>query len=760
VAAQDLIIARRGASAPPSYADPEFPGANSAGPDGMALLAAVLRKRYMLLGIILAVSCGLAVLACVQFGKSTAVIKSVLIYQGLPTFTNQNTFDPLGPATGAEMITSGRVLKQLCDKRNLDMSPAKLVDHVKTSIGRSSSLLNVTLLWDDYQDGITVLNDLMSVFIEEMAAQRKTILNDHLKHLELSRMQMNMRVDEARRQLDELRKQQQEQLTKGGLTGDQYRSALTSIANTEAQISEAKTGQAGAKEQIDSVTTSIAAVVTKQEELEKDLRNDYLHQADSLLKSARKDLAPNYPQALQVDQTRARIAEYIKSGADKDDFLRWQKHVTDLLLGDESGLTEADKKKVTDFIDQARKDNETQFRDLATQRHSLEEKREAMQLSLIPIKNQITMLEQRRKDYEKQRDALSEQITGITATQVDEYEHRLEEAEKQHDALTSDRDKLGQLAQSKLREWAVSVPASTETTQLDSNRSKLFVLVFGVCSLLFSAPLFAAEWRTQSGSPQVRFARSLRVPMLADRILSDFSPKQRRANAQARLSAEQTETVRMLTLRIQQSCHNPGSVVLFSSLDPNFSAAPLMATVAECMAEREERVLLIDAVSPDRSLLPVLNLLSSDGGVAANGGRSARSRKKHAPEPDSNLPATNSAHPGLSEYLSEDCEAVVELVRPTGCPGVDLISSGRAGFPREAMAMSCLTELLNTCRKNYTIIMVHGPSADCTADLQMLSARADGVVLVATKAAVSDSRSRACVEDLLELGAPLVGLVA
>jgi Mrp family chromosome partitioning ATPase len=195
-------------------------------------------------------------------------------------------------------------------------------------------------------------------------------------------------------------------------------------------------------------------------------------------------------------------------------------------------------------------------------------------------------------------------------------------------------------------------------------------------------------------------------------------------------------------------------VVLFSSLDSSVSAAPLMATVAECLAEREERVLLVDAVSPDRSLLPVLNVLT-DGRAAV-----AKDRPANLPAADivsRKLPADG---PGLSDYLTEDCEAVSELIRPTGCPGVDLISSGNAGFPREAMASRCLTELLNTCRKNYTMVLVHGPAADHAADLQMLTARADGIVLAATKNVGRDVHARAIVQDLLDLGAPIIGLVA
>jgi Mrp family chromosome partitioning ATPase len=267
--------------------------------------------------------------------------------------------------------------------------------------------------------------------------------------------------------------------------------------------------------------------------------------------------------------------------------------------------------------------------------------------------------------------------------------------------------------------------------------------------------LFLGEWHAQSGSPQVRFARSLRLPVLAERILADFSPQQRQLNFQDRMPNEQFETVRMITLRIQQSCHNPGSVVLFSSLDPSYSAAPLMAAVAECLAEREERVLLVDAVSPDHALLPMGKLLTYSNDAQ----RTAKAAGSGGQQIDEQIKAGHH-YPGLSEYLSEDCEAVGELIRPTGCPGVDLIASGRSGFAREAMASSCLTELLNTCRRNYTMVLVLGPAADRVADLQMLTARADGIVLAATKSAGKDPRARAAVQDLLELGAPVIGLVA
>ena len=107
----------------------------------------------------------------------------------------------------------------------LDMAQASLAKRIDTAVGRSSSLLNLTLTWNDPEDGIAVLNDLMNIFIEEMANQRKSIQRDHLQHLEMSLMQAKARLDEARDRLDNLSKQQQKQLDKGGVTSEKYRSA-------------------------------------------------------------------------------------------------------------------------------------------------------------------------------------------------------------------------------------------------------------------------------------------------------------------------------------------------------------------------------------------------------------------------------------------------------------------------------------------------------------------------------------------------------
>lgn len=758
MAAQDLIISRRNNRGPTGYMESDPAGAENFGPDGAAVLFTVLRSRWLLLVVIGVVSGGLAALAAWQFNHKSAVIKAAIIYTGPPNSVASNVFDPLGAATGAEMITSVKVVGKLCEKRGLDISPTRMADAISPTVGRSSSLVNLSLTWSDPDEGIEILNELMNIFIDEMASQRKEILKQNLQHLEMTLLQARSRVDEARRERDALQGKQEQELAKGGLAGDQYRSTLSNIDSTKQKIIDKQTEQLTIGQQIAQVASKIENCSKKQLDLQDSVKKELLRETQNVLLKARDGFAANSPGAEQINQTIASITKFVKSSKPPKDFDQWQKSLSDILNGNSTGLSDSNRKKLDDAFANIGKQHEQVFRELNDEQHRLEESRDQLELNLIPIKNAIAMLQQQQATYEKDAAALGEKITGVSATQLDEAKHILDEAEKQQDSLMVQRDALRQLAEGRTREWTVTVPASTATTQIESNSRKVFILVFGVCCFALSAPLFVSEWHAQSGTPQMQMAQSLRVPVLAERILEHFSPHERNKSVAA-LPEDKSEMLRMLTLRIQQSCHRPGSVVLFSSLDPNYSAAPLMATVAECLAEREERVLLIDAVCPHRSLIPVLNVSASGPALPApttNG----KKQKKAAPLP---LPVPDTAADtsfGLSEYLSAECEEVRELIRPTGCPGVDLITSGRGRFSREAMASSCLTELFNTCRKNYTMVLVHGPSIACAADLQMLTARADGIVLTATKQSGKNPLARDFVQDLLDLGAPLIGLVA
>jgi hypothetical protein len=752
-------MSRRGQAASAPYYDSESGAPESSGPDGAVVLFSTLRKRWLLLVVIGVVNGGLATLAAWQFGKENAVIKAAIIYTGLPNAGSNSAFDPLGAATGAEMVTSVKVLGQLCNRRGLDMPPSRLADLITTNVGRSSSLINLTLTWREVNDGIAMLNELTDIFVEEMASQRKAILQQHLQHLEIALVQAKGRVDEARSQLDGLQSQQRQQLDKGGMTNDKFRSAMLNVDTTKAKADDKRTELLGTNEQIVQLGASIDELVKKQQTVADGIKKDLLQEAEVVLTKGRSEWKASTEKARQIDSTIAAIKKLVQSPESPKDFETWQKQLVDILQSNTNGLTDPARKKLDEAFAHTQKLHDAELNSIDAQRRKLEDQRSQLQLALILTKKQLANLEKQLIEHKKSADKLGEQITGISATQLGEAEHQLQEAEKRQDDLAVQSISLRQLSETRLREWSVTVPASMATAQVDSNRSKLFIVVFGVCCFALTAPLFVSEWHAQSDSPQVQLARSLRVPVLAERILEHFSPELRKGKLAGVLGSDHTEVVRMLTLRIQQTCHRPGSVVLFSSLDSSFSTVPLMVTVAECLAEREERVLIIDAVCPRRALIPVLNVLSTDS-ISELPHKTKKSRSAPAPVDVPEPALSNGNGYGLSEFFSEECEDVGELVQPTSCPGVDLIASGRTGFSREAMASSCLTELLNTCRKNYTMVLIHGPAVDRAADLQMLTARCDGIVLAATKECAKDPGVRDCVQDLLDLGAPLIGLVA
>ena len=106
-------------------------------------------------------------------------------------------------------------------------------------------------------------------------------------------------------------------------------------------------------------------------------------------------------------------------------------------------------------------------------------------------------------------------------------------------------------------------------------------------------PVFGLEWLAQRESPVVRFANRWGLPVIAERLLKNYGA----ANVEP-LDWRTDEAVRMTTLRIQQCMNRPGCVVLFSSLGKTPAPVQLMSSIAACLAHREERVLIVDAIDP------------------------------------------------------------------------------------------------------------------------------------------------------------------
>lgn len=758
MAAQDIQI-HRGAVLPRSNAasyqsdDASYSSGEPEQSLAATVLLAALRRRWWLFLIITLISGGAAFVVAKQFSKDHAKLETTLIYTGLPGPFGPDVYKPLPTGTCAELVTSVELLSKLQEKRALDVPPAILRRQVTANANQYSSLLAITLEWHELEDGIAALNELSNLFVDEIVARRRATLSEHLQHVELAQLQARNEVAEARQEIEGLRDQYQRRLDEGGLNNERYRSLLTSVGNTKLAIDEKLVAQAGIEQQIQVIDAQIAELSAKNSEQLGTLKRDLARSVAGILKERSSTYAAGSAGLQELNGLIEEISSFYKSSDSPAELREWCTALAALGTSATDRLTADDIERINNLHEELLTTNTAKFDQQQASADALYKSRQSLELSLIPLKNQVAMFEKRAEVYQKEADEIGGQISGIGNSAFDALELRLEAAQDKQNMLSRQLDAMQQLERCRIREWAVSSPASAQTAEVSSNAKKLFVLTFGLCGLILSSPVLLSEWNRQRSAPEVRFVRSLRLPVLSERMLKDFSPETRLAGF-SELTDDQRESLRNLTLKIQQSSHKTGTVILFSCIDRSGSAAPILAAVAKCLAAREERVLVVDAVCPERTIASLAGLMTpplSQRGLAKKPGAAVIVPEK---------PLPLAASPGLAEFLSEECEAVSDLIHPSGYPGIDVISSGGQRFPQEAMASSCLTELVDTCRRNYTMILVNGPATTSSADLQMLAARADGVVLTASKSVHRNSQARAAVTDLIELGAPIIGVIA
>lgn len=691
-----------------------------------SLVVETIRRRWWLLGLLVLLSAPIAYFTATQMGKQSAMCRGRLMYTGLPLPPGPAVYQPPTLATYREILFSTPNMQRICDQHGLGMPPTKLAQLFQCNLKQGSSIMEISLQWADADDGISIVNDTMQLLVDEAARQRKEILSEYMKHVETAQLTAKNDVDHAAEQLRLARRKRDERLSQGGVTSDKYASALERVTNAQAMLDELHLKKLGIEQQSTRVQGKAVSIVEALCKMHLDVRKSILRQlAKPYGKGTEKwrELSAIYTELEALSKAkRPTPAAYT----------RWKSKLTDI------GRT---------VLPAAETFETNDFRQLEDQLYIQLDSMEKLELELIPIANQAAMQEKLLADYETKANEFATDITGLGSTDFEDFEKKVEVAERRADLLKQQLENMQQLQECRTQEFSISMPAGPETTEVDSNKKKLFVLCFVATAALFCAPVFGTQWVTQRASPVARFANRWGLPVIAERLLKNYG-----VTGEESIDWRSDEAVRMTTLRIQQCLSHPGCVVLFSGLGRMPAPVKLLSSIAACLAHREERVLIVDAIDPSHVV-----------SLATNGSTDRTPNLKRVVangKAIDNTPVVQPRTAGLSEFLSRECEGAVDLIQPTACPGVDLISSGTGAFPHEAMASSCMTELFDHCRKTYSIILVAGPPVTARADFQMIAARADAILLAATGAAVRDPASREAVQDLIDLRAPVIGLVA
>ena len=316
-----------------------------------------------------------------------------------------------------------------------------------------------------------------------------------------------------------------------------------------------------------------------------------------------------------------------------------------------------------------------------------------------------------------------------------------------------------QLQASQAEDLTVQHAAAPTLDPVRSTGKKLLLMTFAGAWLALALPAFLLHVAFPARRSRARSAAQIGLPMLVEgggRMFNAWGVEGRRAEARAAY-------VRKLALRIQQSIHQRGSVVLFGSLGNRPVPAALLFELGECLAQRGERVLALDtqgAATGEGSFAPWLTTRPVKVAIDDRLGHYSSSlHPRGETQPSGAETAVADSTRGLADYLASPWLEAEHVISPSSVAGVDALTAGSVALEHESLGTQRLTELLQQLREKYTLVLVSGPGMMRGVDVEMLAARADGIVVSLLGERGGDSAGEATVRDLIALGAPLVGAI-
>ena len=668
------------------------------GEEGSALVQAVLR-RWWLYGLFALISAGIAYAYATHVEKKSYKVQGAIFHEGLPA--EASAF--LGPAnltTTHELFYLPGNLQHLVDRHDLNRKVELLQKQLECNIGRGSSLIQFSTVWDDDAKGVEVITGAMKLFSELASA---------VQVRRLQQIQDGLREEKKKVE---------------AIVAD-LRERYVAVAVRDQEL-KPKNVQIIAQSPIRHVTYKqrLEYNLAERQRIERELREQLLQGRLAQIGVAKKRWAESHPRWAELDEIESSVRELRR--IERVGFTDWVQHLSSV------GSTVLPPAELTDSI-----------RNLAGDLQRLRQAEPELQL----MAREEEVLEDAP---ELEREADPEDVSDVSI--------ELDQLRRQFDTAAVHLDGLVQRDEAMQKVSAAYAPETIEehygpefsesgeaaVVETYSNIKKQFAICGAGTFLLCALPVLIRDLARERVSPVQAFAKDMGVPVIGSRLLEDHS------SSKSYVNWHESNEIRLAALRLQQSVARPGAVVLFAGLGTKHTPGRLVAAVATCLANRGERVLVINAVCPLKTQ-PLLGFEStawvSSDKQSSQSGRRFRKTK---------TPAV--LRTGLSELLRHQAEPDA-VIQPTSNPLVDVVDCGTTSFPLEALASRELDELLGRASSEYSLILMVGPPTESAADFQMLAARTDAIVLTADKTSIRSARNRAAVEDLIELRAPLVGII-
>ena len=633
----------------------------------------------------------------------------------------------------AVVLGSFKLLVPLSVKHNIELPLEQFKKLMEISV--TDNVIDVALEWEDREAGERILNDLLENFVEEVARRRAVTLANFCRDLERSLLANQAKLEHSRDKVAMF-------YANNGKT-DHTRAAellISGIAMTETALDSAETSVKSLQSQLEGLKSQRAQLLAQAKQVLIEARRTK-HIAKMAFHSKGSDGHTQLSTALEKLE---KIAEDVAN--DEVDLAVFREKLNGLDM--KSFLTD-ENQKLVEHLNQRIEQFEDRIRDVG--------------FSIEAKKNEVGQIQARLEDKQRR---MAEQPGAAHANEPLDLMDDVRQAEAMQDVLAHQLTGARQLEKSRVHEYTI-VAAATLAKETPPNWLKRIVVVFSAAMMVLLLPVLGWEFFSSRGTPADAAARRFGLPVLARMSHSNVLPQSHG------LAISGKEELRLLALRIQQFIPNAGSVILFSPLDPLDSPVNVICQLAECFADREERVLIIDmSRTPavhDHLLTRYMSVVehiehngahrSELNGTPANGAAvNGAAGSKHGGSAAGMIERTTAAR-GVSDFLRDETLDFASLVSSPASERVHFIPAGEREFPRECFGTRRMTDFIEQCRRRYSMVLVSAPPASESADLQMLAARADGILFTASHGKRRARHNYHALQELLEIDAPVLGVV-
>ncbi len=688
----------------------------------------------------------IAFIAATKGEQQSWTIQGTLLYNRIPIPAQASgLYEPPDLKTMCGLAKSPAVLEQLCDEFELDV-PIRLLDRfitVHDPKTRQSVLISMT--WDPPPQGIDMVNRFMELFPAQIAELRRKKVEGYLDDLQTELASNRQRLEEAETLLT------------------QYHAKVNAL---DADSEETRV--------VEAIASLQEMVATRQRE------------RDSLLATM-----SSLEERLAEEREKARVAYEQENSEDQQANLaedrRRQNRLNELIEEEKARLSnEAEYEAMKLEVERARKLYQQNFISRA-KLESLEAKLKGLEsrvlenpaikawraemqkldARVVPDRKNKTIsspaiekvqslimetdlnavaaandIQQLQESVKKERGRL-ETLRGMRE-KFALLQKNINSLETERETINSQMSDLRKLASYGPREFSVVAPATSVMHPPTSTKKKTFVFLFAGMVFLLCAPPVALE--------VIRCLKPTAFDKLINAGLLDLWPLRPKRTSHLKRSVGSFTTAaerwaQLIALRIQQLAGGPGSVVLFSPVRNDTRDVTLVSRVAQYLALRDERVVILSTTNDDELRREFEDAI----------GRMGTQRPTGEPvvDPDSpaSLPVT-----GLAEYLMHECEGLLSIVGHTPTPGVDCIPAGSRHVPIDRLTTARMAELMAQLKEAYTVVLIHAPQLSDTLGLEVHARYADGMIFAVNDDELISGEMRYTLQSLRELHAPLWGV--